>query len=199
MKKGRPSGRRGTTSGLFDLPEEPSSSSLSPNASPRHEASSSVLTVEDANASANNANIAERIWGHLYSMKQQIKKYSAGKIALDELQTRNQVTLKRILKFVQPRRPTASSGSGSTLPGYNSSPSSSPPTSSILGSVTAASISSTPPSSITNSTASVTSSSNNIDSYTATAVPRLLYVLQLDHYVVYLALVYVFCKVGQVI
>ena len=167
VRKGR-TPKRGTASGLFDLPDDPSTHSMSPTSSPRHEASSMVLTTEDAHAAVNNANIAEKIWGHLYCMKQQIKKYSAGKIALDELQSRNQATLKRILKFVQPRRPTNPLS-------LSSSPTSSPNF-----------IASSPSSSFNSSSSLNIPVLPTSDSYTANAIPRLMYVLQLDNFVVYL-------------
>jgi hypothetical protein len=170
VRKGRTNAKRGTASGLFDPPEDASTHSISPTSSPRHEASAMVLTTEDAHAAVNNANIAEKIWGHLYCMKQQIKKYSAGKIALDELQSRNQATLKRILKFVQPRRPTNPSTSPSSSPNF---------------------LASTSSSSFSTSTTSLVTPTTP-DSYTANAIPRLLYVLQLDNFVVYLFLFFVF-------
>ncbi len=162
IRKGRSNPKRGTASGLFDSPDmdPPNLNPLSPNSSPRHDSAAAGLLAEES--SMNNTTIAEKVWGHLYSMKQQIKKYSAGKIRLDELQSRNQATLKRILKLVQHRRPTATS---SPTPSPNSS---------LLNIST-----------VNRSPSPSPTTSSALEVYSSNSIARLLYVLQLDQYVVY--------------
>ncbi|KAF2078028.1 hypothetical protein CYY_000666 [Polysphondylium violaceum] len=85
-------------------------------------------TKDEEKSISNGDEVGEKIWGSFHSIKNEIRKYSMGKINQEELSTRNKGTIKQILKAMQSFKNHIANSiahNGSTSP---SSGSSSPPT-----------------------------------------------------------------------